>query len=59
MAFGIFRQRKRGLIMIQLVHLGYDLVSGIIIIWIPNQDNGIFGKRQFKLFIKDTGLSMG
>jgi uncharacterized membrane protein YeaQ/YmgE (transglycosylase-associated protein family) len=27
-----------------LVHLSYDLVSGIIVIWLPNQDSGVFGK---------------
>jgi hypothetical protein len=37
-------QRTRGIITSQLVHLSYNLVSGIITIWIPNQDNGIFGK---------------
>jgi hypothetical protein len=54
-----FRQRTRDLITSRLVHLGYDLVSGIIIIWLPNQDNGLLWKRQFKPFIKDTGSSMG
>jgi hypothetical protein len=29
----------------RLVHLGYDLVSGIVVIWLPNQDSGLFGKR--------------
>jgi hypothetical protein len=25
-----------------IVHLHYNLMSGIITIWLPNQDNGIF-----------------
>jgi hypothetical protein len=40
-----FRQGTRGLITSQLVHLGYNLVSGIIFIWLPNQDSGPFKKR--------------
>jgi hypothetical protein len=43
------RQRTRGLIMSLLVHLSYNLLSDIITIWLPNQDNVLFGKRRFKL----------
>jgi hypothetical protein len=54
-----FFQRTRGLITSRIIHLIYDIVGGIIVIWIPNQDSGIFGNERFKLFIKDTGSYMG
>jgi hypothetical protein len=44
------RQRTRGLIMSRLVHLSYNLVSGIITIWLPNQDNGLFGKDDSNIY---------
>ena len=39
--------------------LCYDLVSAIVVISLPNQDSGLFGKILFKLLIEDTGSSMG
>ena len=27
-------------------------MSGIVIIWLPNQDSGIFGKRQLKYLLR-------
>jgi hypothetical protein len=40
------RQRTRGLITSRFVHLSYNLVSGIITIWLPNQDNGLFEEKK-------------
>jgi hypothetical protein len=42
------RQRTRGLITSYLVHLSYNPVSGIITIWLPNQDNGLFREEKKK-----------
>ena len=34
------------------VHLSYNLVSGIIIICLPNQDSGLVRKKQFKYLLR-------